>query len=33
VDLSKRDFDPAQHAVAQRLSLAIASNDIRLFAQ
>jgi len=33
VDLSKRDFDPAQHAVAQRLSLTIASNDIRLFAQ
>jgi len=33
VDISKRDFDPARHAVAQQLSLTIASNDIRLFAQ
>ena len=33
VDISKRDFDPVRHAVAQRLRLTIASNDIRLFAQ
>ena len=33
VDISKREFDPARHAVAQRLSLTIASNDVRLFAQ
>jgi iron(III) transport system ATP-binding protein len=33
VDISKRDFDSVRHAVAQRLRLTIASNDIRLFAQ
>lgn len=33
VDISKRDFDPVWHLVAQRLSLTIASDNIRLFAQ
>jgi ABC-type Fe3+/spermidine/putrescine transport system ATPase subunit len=33
VDISKRDFEPALHAVSQAITLTIAPADIRLFAQ